>query len=77
MTDKNEQMADLLRRLAALSEPGDDDTEWLTCLAHDVSANGLANDVDPSATSEAAIATARMGRDIRALAAEAREILAK
>ena len=36
---------EILKRLAALSKPGDDDMQWLTALAADVKERGIVGDV--------------------------------
>lgn len=65
----------ILRELAAISDPQNDDTQWMTCLATDVLERGIANDEDPSATIEAAMETKRIALKIRDLAAAARQML--
>lgn len=68
-------VTNILRRLAALSDPENDDTQWLTCLAADVLDRGIEGDEDPSATHEAATETRRIALEIRELAAAARQML--
>lgn len=68
-------VTNILRELAALSDPQNDDTQWATALATDVLERGIVDDEDPSATAEAAQETKRMALKVRDLAAAARQAL--
>lgn len=68
-------VTNILRRLAALSDPQDDDMQWVSALATDALEHGLAEDEDPSATAEAAQETKRIVKEIRELATAARQML--
>jgi hypothetical protein len=69
-------VAGILERIAALSIPGgDDNVEWLTALARDVTDCGIVGDNDPSATAEACCAVFDMADEVRALAEAARVAL--
>ena len=66
---------DILRRLSALAEPMDDDTQWITALANDVETHGVVDDPDPDATSEACENALRIANEIRTLADLSRQVL--
>jgi hypothetical protein len=66
---------EILKRLAALSKPENDDMQWLTALATDVKERGIVGDEDVSATIEACNETRRVALEIRDLATAARMAL--
>ena len=66
---------DILRRLSALAEPMDDDTQWITALANDVETRGIVDDPDSDATSEACENALRIANEIRTLAEWSRRVL--
>ena len=68
-------VTNILRRLAALSDPQDDDTQWATCLAATAMDHGISGDDDPDATREAAQETMKLALEVRELAAAARQAL--
>ena len=66
---------DILRRIAALALPTDDDTQWITALANDVETRGIVDDPDPDATSEACENALRIANEVRTLADWSRRVL--